>query len=303
MSSIKDEIKKICDESGAKFLKDEILSKHTTMGVGGACKGLIKINSAQHLKKILSCLNASSEKFFILGKGSNVLVSDKGYEGYIVNIDEDFADISYDGKKTLTVCAGASMRKTGNFAHSYSLTGFEALSGIPGSIGGAVYMNAGAYGSEICDVIESVTSIDSKGNIITRKKDEISFSYRHSSYCDNGEVVISADIVLEEGSPEEIKAAMEDYAARRKEKQPLEYKSAGSTFKRPAGSFASLLIDECGLKGRSVGGAEVSTKHAGFVVNKGSATCTDILELCREVHDIVLKEKGFDLELEPIVLD
>ncbi|MDE6723965.1 MAG: UDP-N-acetylmuramate dehydrogenase, partial [Eubacterium sp.] len=201
-------------------------------------------------------------------------------------------------EETIFAESGASLMKLCRFALDNSLSGLEFAFGIPGSCGGAAFMNAGAYGGEMKDVLYKCRHIDKDGNNGFLEHKDMKLSYRHSAYYDNGCIITGVYLKLKKGNPEEIKAKMDDFLQRRKDKQPLEYPSAGSTFKRPEGYFAGALIEECGLKGKSVGGAEVSTKHAGFVINKGNATCEDILSLCRLCSDTVMKEKGVKLEME-----
>ncbi len=295
-------VEQICQEHKMELLFNESMKKHTSFCIGGNCKGFVSISSEEGLLALLDLFKKNEEEFTILGRGSNVLVSDKGYNGYILNIGKSFSNIKMTGETSFSAQAGASLRFVGKFALEKSLTGVECLYGIPGSVGGAVYMNAGAYGGEIADCVDEVRSVTQDGTIKEYRKGEMDFSYRHSVFAENKEIILSADFFLSNGNKNEIQEKMKELDLKRKTKQPLEYPSAGSTFKRPEGSYASLLIDECGLKGLSVGGAEVSTKHSGFVINKGNATCDDVISLCRKIKEIVKKEKGFELELEPVLL-
>lgn len=292
----------ICQKYKTEILKNENLSKHTTFGLGGPCSYFVKINSVDVLSEIIGLLNKKSEKYFILGRGSNIIAKDEGYDGCILNISNSFSNIKKLENDLLEVLSGTTLSQIGAFAKENSLSGMERLCGIPGSLGGAVYMNAGAYGAEIKDILMEVQAIDKNGNIKTYKPEDLDLSYRHSIFEDNGEIVVSAVLKLEQGKKEDIAALTNEYLKKRKDKQPLEYKSAGSTFKRPQGSYASLLIDLCGLKGLSVGDAQVSTKHSGFVINKGNATASDVLELCKKIKTVVKEKTGYELELEPVVL-
>lgn len=295
-------VEQICKEYNMPLLINESMKKHTSFCIGGKCRGFISISSEEGLLSLLDLFSEDKIEYAVLGRGSNVLVSDSGYDGYILNIGRDFSDISMKSENCFTAQAGATLRSVGKFALDNSLTGVECLYGIPGSVGGAVYMNAGAYGGEVADSVCSVRSVSRDGKIKQYHKEELDFSYRHSVFVENQEIVLSAEFSLSEGNREQIEERMKELDFKRKSKQPLEFPSAGSTFKRPEGSYASLLIDECGLKGLRIGDAEVSTKHSGFIINRGNATCKDVIELCRIVKETVKKEKGFDLELEPVLL-
>lgn len=230
----------------------------------------------------------------MLGNGSNLLVMDKGIRGIVVNLNERFAKITRDGNFIKAQC-GALMVDVSKFAGEASLTGLEFAVGIPGSIGGCIFMNAGAYDGEIKNVVHRVSAIDKEGNLVYYTNEEAQFSYRHSIFQDNDNLILEVELELQEGNQDEILAKMADLTNRRETKQPLEYPSAGSTFKRPPGYFAGTLIDQTGLKGLTVGGAQVSKKHAGFVVNIGGATAQDVLDLIKEVQDRVYKAHGVKL--------
>ncbi len=296
------ELKEICSKHGCKYSEKCMLSSHTTFKIGGECTMLIDINSAECAAELVKYLRRSGTKYTVLGKGSNIIASDKGYDGVILHIGSEFSDIIAEGT-TIRAEAGASLAAVCRKAQENSLSGMENLYGIPGVVGGGLYMNAGAYGSEMKDVVVSAEYINENGEICTMSAEDMKLSYRHSIFSENNFIITSVTFDLSEGNSEEIKAAMAECMKKRSSKQPLEYPSAGSTFKRPEGSYASLLIEQCGLKGMSVGGAEVSTKHSGFVINKGGATCEDVLELCRSVREIVLEKTGYSLELEPIILE
>ncbi len=292
----------ICSRLGCKFSTDCSLSEHTTFKIGGICCFLIEINSANSAAELVKYLCTNEIKYTILGKGSNIIASDSGYDGVILHFGKDFSNISVNGT-TICADAGASLAAVCRKAQENALSGMENLYGIPGSVGGGLYMNAGAYGSEMKDVVISAEYIDETGNICNISAGDMMLSYRHSLFSERNFIITSVVFELTAGNPETINEAMAECMQKRITKQPLEYPSAGSTFKRPEGSYASLLIEQCGLKGMSVGGAEVSTKHSGFVINKGGATCADVLELCRRVKEIVLEKTGYSLELEPIILE
>ena len=297
-----EKINKICEEYGTRIFENEPIKKHTTFGIGGNCKYFIDINSVDCLKKILDELKNSNSRYFIMGRGSNILASDNGYDGYIIHFGNSFSGIKKNDDGTIDALSGTPMNLLGKYAIENSLSGFECLCGIPGTLGGAIYMNAGAYGEEISDVVVSVTSIDNNGNEKIYKKEDMDFSYRHSIFNENSEIITSVNLQLKPANKKEIEEYTSELLERRREKQPLEFKSAGSTFKRPKGDYASRLIEQCGLKGMSVGDAEVSTKHSGFIINKGNASCSDVIELCQKVQKIVMEKTGYKLEIEPVIL-
>lgn len=297
-----EKLSEVCSENGCDIKISEPLDKHTTFKIGGKCKAMVYINSAGSLLNVLSYLQRNNINFFVLGRGSNVIASDEGYDGVVLLMGKDFSEIKLINETDIYCTAGASLKDLCLFALENSLKGLEFAYGIPGTCGGALFMNAGAYGGEIKDVIKSSHYIDEQGiNII--EKDKMDLSYRHSIFSEHRSFIISDMIFhLDRGDKAEIKAEMDTLMKRRRDKQPLEYPSAGSTFKRPKGSYASLLIEQCGLKGMSVGGAKVSEKHSGFVINTGNATCRDVLELSERVIKIVNEKTGYKLELEPLVL-
>lgn len=281
--------------------KDELLSKHTTFKIGGPADIFVQATSVEVLSKLVKYLHSNNLPFYILGNGSNLLVSDAGFRGVIITLSEDFNDIVVD-EEVITAGAGATMAKTGMIAYQHELTGFEFASGIPGSVGGGIIMNAGAYGGELKDITVSVTAMDYEGNVVTFTNEAMEFSYRNSYLKHKPYIVLEATFKLSKGNPEDIKATMDDLAFRRRDKQPLEYPSAGSTFKRPEGYFAGKLIQDSGLSGYTVGGAQVATRHNGFVINIGNATCNDVLTLIGDVKAKVLEKFGVELEPEVIVL-
>lgn len=278
-----------------EYKENESVRDYITFKVGGPCRLICFPDNEEKILSIIDTLSSLGIKYFVLGKGSNLLCKDEGYDGVIISTQ--YLDyIRLEGNRIICA-AGASLMKVCRFALDNCLTGLEFAFGIPGSVGGAVYMNAGAYGGEIKNVIESCRFIDN-GKVFSFNASELDLSYRHSYFSDKNNVILSAVFSLEQGNKEEIKALMDDLIGRRKDKQPIEYPSAGSTFKRPEGYFAGALIQECGLKGKTVGGAQVSEKHAGFVINIGNATCKDITDLISLCQETVYAEKGVHLETE-----
>lgn len=284
-------------KAGIPLAEKEPMTRRTTFGIGGPAL-LLRPRSRAELQAAMTLCREAGEEPFILGRGSNLLVSDSGISRPVIQLDGDFTAITREGN-TLRCGAGASLIAVCRAAAENSLSGIEWGYGIPGSLGGGVYMNAGAYGGELRDVLTEVTFLDEAGEYRTLPAAELSLSYRHSIFEERpGTVIVGAVLTLTPGDPAAIRAAMEDYMSRRREKQPLEYGSAGSTFKRPVGNYASALVDQCGLKGLSVGGAEVSRKHAGFIINRGGATAADVRELIAEVQRIVREKTGYTLECE-----
>jgi UDP-N-acetylmuramate dehydrogenase len=275
------------------------MSGYTTFKIGGTAPLLIEINGLPALMRLLPAL--TGEDFFIIGNGSNLLIDDRKLRTVFLHMGEDFAGISSEGE-FVTAQSGAKLSALCKFAAAEGLSGLEPLFGIPGTVGGAVFMNAGAYGTETADILDSVTSVTKGGKPRRYSKDDCEFAYRDSVFKRNGDVIVSAKFRLQDGYTDRINADMAEYAARRREKQPLEYPSAGSAFKRPEGAYASALIDECGLKGTFVGGAAISEKHAGFIINKGGATFSDVTDLMKKTADIVFRKTGFKIEPEPIII-
>ena len=283
---------------GCKAEREVPMSKYTTFRIGGnASVMLTPLNDGQLALIIKEC-KKENIKPFILGNGSNMLICDAGLKTVVVNMCRPEPEIKLVNGDTIVCDAGMTMSKVCNFALENGLTGLEFAFGIPGSAGGAAYMNAGAYGGEMKDVLVECRHIDPDGNFGSLKGDELGLAYRTSAYERNGFIITTLVMKLKKGDKSEIKARMQELLQRRKDKQPLEFPSAGSTFKRPVGFFAGGLIEECGLKGFSVGGAQVSEKHAGFIINKGGATAQDVLDLIKYVQDRVYEEKGVHLEPE-----
>lgn len=295
------ELTEICTRLNCKFIAEADLSDYTTFKIGGACRALIDVCSVESTAEILRCIVKNNIKYAVIGRGSNIIASDNGFDGIILHFGSAFSDISINDT-SITAQAGAMLSAVCRKAQESGLSGMENLFGIPGTVGGALYMNAGAYGSEMKDIVVSAEYIDENGDIKTISVDDMYLSYRYSIFAKKNCIITSVTMKLKEGNPDTIKSAMNECMQKRTSKQPLEYASAGSTFKRPKGSYASLLIEQCGLKGLSVGGAEVSTKHSGFVINKGGATCADVLELCEKVRTVVNEKTGYILELEPVIL-
>ena len=272
------------------------LSQLTSFHVGGPADHVITAPAAA-VPSLLQKLNAADIPVLILGNGSNVLASDAGFRGVVLKIAAGEEDIRREGDR-LCAGAGVSLKQLCLFARDRGLSGLETLYGIPGTVGGAVYMNAGAYGGEIADTLQTVTVTDGDGQVLTLSAAEAALGYRRSRFMQTGEVILSAVFSLSPGDPGQIRERMADCMNRRREKQPLEYPSAGSFFKRPEGHFAGELIDRCGLRGFSVGDAQISEKHAGFLINRGHATCRDILALSDAVCRIVREKTGVQLERE-----
>lgn len=289
---------KFADEHEIKYLEHEDLSKHTSFKIGGPAEFFLKPSDAHQVSVITDYCRENEIPLFPLGKGSNLLVSDSGINGVVMYFGSEFGKIKLLDENTIYCEAGASLAALCNFALENGLTGLEFAYGIPGSVGGAVFMNAGAYGGEIKDVIVYADHIGRNGISGRFSGEELQMSYRHSAYSCKKYFITGAAFRLEKGDKKEIKLKMDDLIGRRFDKQPMDKPSAGSTFKRPEGAFASALIDQCGLKGYRVGGAEVSTKHAGFVINAGGATCADVLQLIRDVQKKIEEETGFYLEPE-----
>ena len=281
------------------LLFDEPMNNYTTFRVGGPAKWMAAPQDEQQLRIILEICSELQVPCFILGRGSNLLVSDNGFDGVIVNLRKHFNKIEVDSEnKTITAEAGASLPAVSQAALSAGLTGLEFAAGIPGTMGGGLFMNAGAYGGELKQVVTEAAVMTKDGMILHVPAEQMALGHRLSSFMQTGEIILSVKMQLTQGNPVVIKETMDDFNSRRREKQPLEYPSAGSTFKRPAGYFAGKLIEDAGLKGFSVGGAQVSKKHAGFVINTGSATASDIWNLCNEIQNRVQNEFGVTLEME-----
>ena len=286
---------KVLDEDQIK--PEEPMKNHVTFRVVGPADFFVTPKNYEELSGVLKCCAKYEMPCYIMGNGSNLLVSDQGYRGVVIQLFRQLNDIQCEGN-VIRAQAGALLSAVANRALEEKLTGFEFAAGIPGTLGGACVMNAGAYGGEMKDVLKSVTVLTREGERITLQKNELELGYRTSIIAKKDYIVLEAEIELKAGDAEEIKAVMDDLKERRTTKQPLEYPSAGSTFKRPEGYFAGKLIQESGLQGFQVGGAQVSEKHCGFVINKDQATAADIAELIRQVQDRVEEKFGVRLETE-----
>ena len=299
-----DKLQQAAGESAV--LQKEPMAGHISFRVGGPADALVEASGEKAVADVLAWCRKEQVPCYVLGNGTNVLVKDEGYRGVILKIGPAMADISIEWEDeegaVIHAQAGALLSTIARRALEESLAGLEFAAGIPGSLGGAVVMNAGAYGGEMKDVLRSVRLLTPEGEIITRTPEELRLGYRFSIIPREGYTVLSADIALQKGDAEAIRARMDDLAKQRRDKQPLEYPSAGSTFKRPAGHFAGKLIQDAGLRGYTVGGAQVSEKHCGFVVNRGGATASDILRLMEDVQKLVEKTSGVMLEPEVRIL-
>lgn len=304
MNSTLSQLKNLCRTLGCTFLEQEPMSNHTTFRIGGPAALFIRPSSVSQVSILARFLNEKKGKDFpwlMIGNGSNLLFRDEGFPGAVIQLGSAFSSISLEADGRIRCQSGTMLAALSRFAAEHSLTGLEFACGIPGTVGGAIYMNAGAYGGEVSGVISSVTHLRFSGADIqmeTLPSSVLDFSYRHSRYQDTDDWILEAVFQLKPGNREQSLAQMEQLLSARREKQPLDYPSAGSTFKRPEGSYASLLIDQCGLKGFSVGDAQVSEKHAGFVVNRGNATCAQVLELMEKVREKVYTRTGYLLESE-----
>lgn len=286
---------------GEDVLEREPMCRHTTFRVGGKAACFVRISSIEQLQKLIPYFEQIGLPYFILGNGSNLLVSDDGYDGVILQVGDKFDRILTEGNR-MEVQAGALLSVVARCALEHGLTGLEFASGIPGTIGGGVVMNAGAYGGEMKQVVTQVRVLGSDGEILTLDREAMEFGYRTSVIKNRRFTVLTVTLELACGDKKEIQARMEELSKRRREKQPLEYPSAGSTFKRPEGYFAGKLIMEAGLKGYSIGGAKVSEKHCGFLVNTGDASAADVAALIREVQQRVKDKSGVSLEREVVYL-
>ena len=281
---------------------DEPLKSHTTFKIGGNCIALIEPREISDIIEAVKICKKNNIKFFVIGNGSNLLVPDEGYNGVIIKLKSEFSKIEVEGDY-LIVNSGAKLSEVYTVAYENSLTGFEFASGIPGTIGGAIYMNAGAYGGEMKDIVESVEVLDLDNfELRELKNEELEFSYRKSIIQRRNYIVTTIKLKLQKGNKEKINAVYEDLRERRNSKQPLNFGSAGSTFKRPEGHFASKLIEDAGLKGYHINDAWVSEKHSGFIVNKGNASFKEVMELIEYVQKVVFEKFGVKLETEVRIL-
>ncbi len=293
-----DELSVLAEKLGCTVMYDEPLCRHTTFHIGGPCSMMIIPSSCGSLVELIRFIRSNEIRYLIMGKGSNMLCADEGFEGVVLLIDQTMGEVELVSDDTIRAEAGASLITVCRKALEAALTGIEFAYGIPGTVGGGVYMNAGAYNGEMKDIVTSVTALGNDGEIHTYSSDELDFDYRTSRFEKTGEIILSCELKLEKGQKTDIEAKMNDLIGRRKSKQPLEYPSAGSTFKRPVDNFAGKLIQDSGMRGFTVGGAQVSEKHCGFVINKGEATCNDVITLVNKVKETVFEKTGVELECE-----
>lgn len=288
---------KLCSEPCYDLFINEPMSLHTSFKIGGNAKRLVCVKTKESLSKLVKLLGETEIPYMLLGNGSNLLVSDDGLQEAVITLGGDFCAMRLEGDKI--ICgAGVSLSALCIFARNNCLTGLEFAYGIPGTAGGAAYMNAGAYGGEMKDALTLCRHVDTKGEAGEFSGEALSFGYRKSAYTGRAFIITELELTLKKGKREDIALKMDELMSRRREKQPLEFPSAGSVFKRPQGYFAAALIEECGLKGLSVGGARVSEKHSGFIINSGGASCSDVRELIDRVKKEVKRQKGIELECE-----
>lgn len=290
-----------CRQNGIPCGQNKPLAPLTTMKIGGECDRLVTVADEKQLLTALNCCRSGNIPHFILGRGSNLLVSSKGYRGCVINLAPGEVPAVVSGNE-VTAWAGSMLQRVCVLARDSSLSGLEFAYGIPGSVGGALFMNAGAYGGEMKDVVKSCRYIGADGKLHEMQAADMQLAYRSSVFSHGEHVITSVTMELHPGEKSEITARMDELMQRRRDKQPLNYPSCGSTFKRPEGYFAAALIEECGLKGYSVGGAQVSEKHSGFVINRDSATFEDVMSVVNEVRRVVLEKKGVELECEMLIL-
>lgn len=286
----------ILKEKNIKY--DESMKKHTTMQVGGTCDCLVLPESIEEIQKVVAYAKENHIPYYVIGNGSNLLVKDEGIRGLVIKIGPKFSNVVVEGEKIIA-SSGVGTPRVAQVAKKHALTGLEFACGIPGTVGGCVRMNAGAYGGEMKDVVESVTYLDSDGNIQKILNKDMEFDYRHSVFGNHKDwIILSVTFALKKGDVEEISKLMESNALARRTKQPLEYPNFGSVFKRPTGYFVGKLVQDSGLRGYQIGGAQVSQKHTGFIINTGNATCQDVLDLIRYVQDTVYEKFNVKLQTE-----
>ncbi len=292
-------MRKLFEEALGKenVFENEPMSEHTTFRIGGCADWFLTPENEEQLRRVLALLKDRTMPYFVMGNGSNLLVGDRGIRGAVICPYKKMSAVEVRGTEIYAEC-GALLARVASAAMSAKLCGMEFASGIPGSVGGALYMNAGAYGSEMSKIVKSVRSMDSEGKVKEFSAEQCGFGYRKSVFCENGDIILSGILRLESGDAEKIREYMRELSERRVSKQPLDKPSAGSTFKRPEGHFAGSLIEQAGLKGYSVGGACVSEKHAGFVVNTGGATAADVCRLIEHIQKTVYEMSGVMLEPE-----
>lgn len=293
-------IREICEKHGASYTENEPLAPYTSFKIGGSCPIMAKPNGSDCLCDLIKALNRENAPFRVMGRGSNLLISDNGIDVPVILISSDMGGISFNGEQ-IVCAAGAALNAVCKAAQEHGLTGLEFAYGIPGSMGGALYMNAGAYGGEMKDVVQSCTYIDESGEPHTLPAAKMDLSYRHSFFSGKPFIITEITLLLQNGDKEQIQTKMHDLMQKRRDKQPLDYPSAGSTFKRPEGDFAGRLIEEAGLRGFSVGGAAVSEKHCGFVINKNNASFDNVKNLIDIIKQRVKETSGRELFCEVII--
>lgn len=289
----------LCQNLECEYILNAPMKDYTTFQIGGPCDVLVRPYDEGQTAALIQFCAANGIRWQVIGNGSNLLVPDGGVSGAVIQIGSNFSYIRKSLKEGEILCAaGASLSAAAAFAQKEGLTGLEFAWGIPGNVGGALFMNAGAYGGEMKDVVVCADYVDGMGNTRTIAASEMQLGYRHSVFSEKDWCITKVKLQLRPGDPAEIRRTMEDLMERRKSKQPLEYPSAGSVFKRPEGNYAGALIEQCGLKGRQIGGAQVSEKHAGFIVNRGGASSRDVTQLIREIQNTVAEQTGYRLECE-----
>ncbi len=289
----------LCQNLECEYILDAPMKEYTTFQIGGPCDILVRPYDEGQIAVLIQFCAANGIRWQVMGNGSNLLVPDGGVSGVVIQTGPNFSYIRKSLKEGEIICAaGASLSAVAAFAQKEGLTGLEFAWGIPGNLGGALFMNAGAYGGEMKDVAVSADYVDGMGNARSIAASEMQLGYRHSIFADRDWCITKVKLQLRPGDPAQIRQKMEELMARRKAKQPLEYPSAGSIFKRPEGNYAGALIEQCGLKGRRIGGAQVSEKHAGFIVNLGGASSRDVTQLIREIQNTVEEQTGYRLECE-----
>lgn len=295
-NKLQTELRRSCPD--LTLLQEEPMSRHTSFQIGGPVRLMALPGSQEELADVLRIAWETQVTPYLLGNGTNLLCADQPMDCFVIKTTKGLTQLERLDETTLFCGAGVSMAQLAAFALRHSLTGLEFAAGIPGSLGGGIVMNAGAYGGELKDVLVESHYLTPSGQKGVRRGAEQQLGYRTSAYADSSDIVTGGVVKLQPGEPAAIQAKMEELAEKRRSKQPLEYPSAGSTFKRPTGYFAAALIDQCGLRGLTVGGAQVSEKHAGFVINRGGATCADVLALTDQIREIVREKTGITLELE-----
>lgn len=294
------EIEAVCNKYNCFWARNYNLANKTTMKIGGECDVFAEPNSEECLIELLKCCRENGFPYFVLGRGSNLLI--KRFGGVVISIGSALSEIGINGTE-VTAGAGAALSAVCLAALERSLSGMECLYGIPGSVGGALYMNAGAYGGEMKDIVKSARCVNERGEIVTIPAEEMKLRYRGSIFSEKSLCILSVTVELTSRNKAEIKAKMDELMQKRRDKQPLEFPSCGSTFKRPQNGFAAALIEECGLKGYSIGGAQVSEKHSGFVINKGDAAFEDVIALVEHIKSVVREQKGVELECEMLIVN